>query len=223
MNFLNQTGISFEQFDLLDLLLRMGAAFALSSFAGGISFWGDRKRRMTESMVFGGISLSLIVTMILLVLSANVFYALGLFAALSIIRFRTPVKDVKDTVHLFLSIGIGIACGAGMIKIAIFCTLFILSFQQIYRFFSQPKCNLFLLKIVLDKMKSSKDLETYFKENGIFFETIKIQMVSKDVFEYLFHLSIKPSMDIKKIVENLNELDSITMLEVIPCMTIDLQ
>jgi uncharacterized membrane protein YhiD involved in acid resistance len=61
----------------------------------------------------------LVVTLVVLPISANVALSLGMIGALSIIRFRTAIKDPKDIVFTFWTITVGIICGAGLYSIAI--------------------------------------------------------------------------------------------------------
>lgn len=56
-------------------------------------------------------AITIITTMIMSVISNNVALSLGMVGALSIIRFRTAVKDVRDAVYIFWSIAVGIGCG----------------------------------------------------------------------------------------------------------------
>lgn len=58
--------------------------------------------------------MTLITTIIMNVISNNIALSLGMVGALSIIRFRTAVKDVRDTTFIFWCIGIGICCGVSM-------------------------------------------------------------------------------------------------------------
>jgi len=61
----------------------------------------------------------LVVTLVVLPISSNVALSLGMVGALSIVRFRTAIKDPKDIVFTFWSITVGIICGAGLYIIAI--------------------------------------------------------------------------------------------------------
>jgi len=63
--------------------------------------------------------LTMITTLIILAVTSNVVIALGMVGALSIVRFRTPIKDPMDLVFLFWAIGAGIIIGAGLIPLAI--------------------------------------------------------------------------------------------------------
>ncbi|MBZ0268631.1 DUF4956 domain-containing protein [bacterium] len=80
----------------------------------GVSYSGTMARSM--------IALSLIVATVMMVIGNNIVSAFGLFGALALIRFRTPVKDANDTVFLFLAVAIGIATGTGNFLVAVLGT-----------------------------------------------------------------------------------------------------
>jgi uncharacterized membrane protein YhiD involved in acid resistance len=61
----------------------------------------------------------LVVTLVVLPISSNVALSLGMIGALSIIRFRTAIKDPKDIVFTFWTITVGIICGAALYIVAI--------------------------------------------------------------------------------------------------------
>jgi len=65
------------------------------------------------------ITLTMITTFVILAVTSNVVLSLGMVGALSIVRFRTAIKDPLDLVFLFWSIGSGIICGAGLIPLAL--------------------------------------------------------------------------------------------------------
>ncbi len=64
-------------------------------------------------------AMSMITAAIILAMQSNLVISLGMVGALSIIRFRTAVKDPMDLVFLFWSISIGIICGAGLYEVAL--------------------------------------------------------------------------------------------------------
>ena len=63
-------------------------------------------------------AMSLITAAIILAMQSNLVISLGMVGALSIIRFRTAIKDPMDLVFLFWSISVGIICGAGLYEVA---------------------------------------------------------------------------------------------------------
>ncbi len=64
-----------------------------------------------------------IVAMVMMAIGSNVALSLGLVGSLSVIRFRTVIKDPKDMAFLFLAIGIGLCCGANAWMVAIIGTV----------------------------------------------------------------------------------------------------
>ena len=65
------------------------------------------------------IAIAVITASIILTIQSNIIVSLGMVGALSIVRFRTAIKDPLDLIFLFWSIGVGIICGAGFTLIAV--------------------------------------------------------------------------------------------------------
>ena len=78
---------------------------------GGVSF--------SKSFALSLVMLSMVTSLAILTVRSNVVLSLGMVGALSIVRFRTAIKDPMDTVFMFWSIVIGIITGAGYITVAI--------------------------------------------------------------------------------------------------------
>ena len=70
-------------------------------------------------------ALAVITAAIILAMQSNLVISLGMVGALSIIRFRTAIKDPMDLVFLFWAISIGIICGAGLYEIAVITSLLV--------------------------------------------------------------------------------------------------
>lgn len=218
MDFLSQTHINFEQFNLLELLTRFSLSLILALVAGGVYSFNRGWSIRGASIVYGGVGLSLVITMILLVLSANLFYALGLFAALSIIRFRTPVKDVHDTTHLFLCIGIGIAIGAGALKTATFGTLFILFVQSLYFFLKlDTSDSLILVKVLTEKNFSQKDqLKSGLLAISRRLEITQVFSRPNGQTELIFHIRPRKNQSSDNFVDVARKIDGVEEVLVFP-------
>ena len=120
-NFLsNLQSISF-----LDMLLAMVLAFLLGLFI----FFVYRKTcaSVMYSASFGMalIALALITTLVIMTVVSNIVLSLGMVGALSIVRFRTAIKEPMDIAFLFWSIAVGIVLAAGLLALAVFGSLFI--------------------------------------------------------------------------------------------------
>jgi uncharacterized membrane protein YhiD involved in acid resistance len=114
-----------SDFSALDMGIALGLAFLIGLFI----FFVYKKtfRGIMYSAGFGVslMAMSMITTMILLAVTSNVVLSLGMVGALSIVRFRTAVKEPLDIAFLFWAISVGIVLGAGMIPLAILGSLFI--------------------------------------------------------------------------------------------------
>lgn len=69
------------------------------------------------------VALAVITSAIILTIQSNVVVSLGMVGALSIVRFRTAIKDPMDLVFLFWAISVGIICGAGFAMIALLASI----------------------------------------------------------------------------------------------------
>lgn len=71
------------------------------------------------------LALAIIIAAIILTIQSNIVVSLGMVGALSIVRFRTAIKDPMDLVFLFWAISVGIICGAGFSIIAIIASVIV--------------------------------------------------------------------------------------------------
>lgn len=79
----------------------------------------------SQSFMITNIFLSLIVCMVIMTIGNNIARAFALVGALSIIRFRTVIKDTKDIIYIFWSLAAGMACGTGSYFIALTSSIII--------------------------------------------------------------------------------------------------
>jgi hypothetical protein len=77
----------------------------------------------SRNMVHSIVLLAMIITMVMLVVGDSVARAFGLVGALAIIRFRTVVRDARDTTFIFLALAVGIAVGAAQPLVAVLGTV----------------------------------------------------------------------------------------------------
>jgi uncharacterized membrane protein YhiD involved in acid resistance len=71
------------------------------------------------------IAMSMITSSIIMAITTNIILSLGMVGALSIVRFRTAIKDPIDVAYLFWAIGVGIVSGAGLWKLALISSVVI--------------------------------------------------------------------------------------------------
>ena len=106
-------------FSIPDILVALLVSFALGLFIFVVYAKTFKGVMYSSSFGISLIAMGLITTLVILTVSSNLITSLGMVGALSIVRFRTVVKEPLDLVYLFWSITIGIIVGAGLIPMAI--------------------------------------------------------------------------------------------------------
>lgn len=105
------------------LLLCIGLTFALSLYIVYVYRLVYTGVLYSKRFALSLVVLSLVTSVVILAISSNVVLSLGMVGALSIVRFRTAVKDFMDTIFMFWAIVNGIICGAGYMLISVLATL----------------------------------------------------------------------------------------------------
>ena len=115
-NFLDQVA----GFSFLDMVISLALALAIGLFI--FEIYRKTYRGVMYSRSFGVtlLALAMITDLAIMTVTSNVVLSLGMVGALSIVRFRTAIKEPLDIAFLFWSIVVGIMLGAGMIPLAVF-------------------------------------------------------------------------------------------------------
>lgn len=110
---------------VLDMVLAMALAFCLGMFI--FLIYKKTYAGVIYSSSFGVtlVALTMITTLVILAVTSNVVLSLGMVGALSIVRFRTAIKEPLDIAFLFWAIAVGIVLAAGMIPLAVFGSVII--------------------------------------------------------------------------------------------------
>jgi uncharacterized membrane protein YhiD involved in acid resistance len=106
----------------VSIVLNIGTAFLLGLFIVAIYRTTHRRMIISFSFVNTLILICLIMSMVIMVIGDNIARAFGLAGAMAIVRFRTVVKDTRDTAFVFYAIGAGMAAGTGNMKLALIGT-----------------------------------------------------------------------------------------------------
>lgn len=107
-----QNAFSFGDLSVVRILLTLGLAFLIGMYIFAIYRKTFSGVMYSKSFGVSLVMLAMITSFIILPITSNLTLSLGMVGALSIVRFRTAVKDPIDTVYMFWSIAVGIALGA---------------------------------------------------------------------------------------------------------------
>lgn len=106
-------------FSIVDCFISIGISFIIGLFIYAVykkTFAGVMYSRTFNISL---IAMTMVTSLIIQGVTSNIVLSLGMVGALSIVRFRTAIKDPMDIFFLFWSIAVGILCGAGLIPLAV--------------------------------------------------------------------------------------------------------
>jgi len=151
------------------------------------------------------VALTMISTVVILAVTSNVVLSLGMVGALSIVRFRTAVKDPIDIVFLFWSITTGIVLAAGFIPLAIASTLLIGGMLYVFakrHTFTSP----YILMVIGNDPRIEKSLRTQLQLE-VKKAVIKSKTVSPGGVELNFEIRLKDENT--QFIDKLNEIEGV--------------
>ena len=166
---------NFSGFSIVDSIIYLGLSLLIGFFIYLVYAKTFSGVAYSKSFNISLISMTVITSLIILGITSNVILSLGMVGALSIVRFRSAIKDPMDIVYLFWAICEGILCGAGLVPLALVgavvvgLLLFLFSIRHTY---TEP----YLLIVRFTDSKSEKVIESIIKKN-----TNKLRIKSKTV------------------------------------------
>ena len=176
-------------FSALDMVLALGMAFVL-----GLFIYFVYKKTFNGVMYSANFGLSLIAicmitSVVILTISSNVILSLGMVGALSIVRFRTAIKEPMDIAFLFWTIAMGIVVGAGLIPLAVFGSVVI---GLVLMLFANHKTSdtPFILVVNCSDDQSEQEITRYMLENTKKY-TLKSKSITKENAEITFEVRLK--------------------------------
>ena len=178
-------------FSALDMVIALALAFVL-----GLFIFLVYKKTFNGVMYSAGFGVSLlgmtlITTLIILAVTSNIVLSLGMVGALSIVRFRTAIKEPMDIVFLFWAISAGIVLGAGLIPLAIFGSLFIGVILIIFVNKKSGDSPYILVVNCADGKAEQKVLDTV--KTSVKKQVIKSKAVSQNGIELTIEVRLKSS------------------------------
>ncbi len=116
-------GFSYSDFSTVKITVTLGVTFLLALYVFLVYRAITRRTFYDRNYNVSMAILSLVTAGIIMAMQSNLVISLGMVGALSIVRFRTAIKEPMDLLFLFWSISIGIICGAGLYKMALLMSL----------------------------------------------------------------------------------------------------
>ncbi len=160
--------------------------------------------------------MTLVSTLVMTVISNNIALSLGMVGALSIVRFRTAIKDPRDTTFIFWCIAVGICCGVSFYTVAAVGSVYIFVVMLVLGRVHTVEKRLLLVRA---KRVSEKNIESAVY---LYFKKIELQAknTTGDEVEYIYILSNKTLQRAQKnnedsVTDKLYAIDGVQMVNLI--------
>lgn len=165
----------------------------------------SRKSFYSKSFNISLVALAMITAAIILTIQSNIVISLGMVGALSIVRFRTAIKDPMDLVYLFWSISVGIICGAQLYEVAVivsvFVTIAIIGLELL------PVSNPPMLLLVNANNSKAEDAIRDVVAKYVRNYRVKSRNLTKNGLDMVIELRIKK--DETKLVQDINSMEDV--------------
>lgn len=169
----------------------------------------------SSSFTISLILLTMITAIVIMVIGNNLARAFGMVGAMSIIRFRTAVKDASDIMFIFFALSIGLAAGVKLYSIAFFGTLMIGGvYLLITRFsFALPQSREFLLQITasaitLPDIPFAELFRKYCRKNKL----VNVKTIgdeSHEIIEFSYYINLKSEDRGKDLISEIKKLPGV--------------
>ena len=112
-------GFSGADITVAEIITTLGITFLIALYLFAVYRFITKNAFYSKEYNIAMVAMAIVTAGIILAMQSSLVISLGMVGALSIVRFRTAIKEPIDLLFLFWSIGTGIICGAGLYKVAI--------------------------------------------------------------------------------------------------------
>ena len=199
-NLLAENYISFDS-----ILFKLIMALIIASMLYAAYYYSSSKVTYNSNFNFSLVAMAVITTAIMAVISSSIALSLGMVGALSIIRFRTAIKDPKDAMFIFWSIMVGICCGVSQYVIAMVCTLILFFFFIFAKRVKEEKRYILIIRCQRESLNQVKSLTYSYFPNS----RISVQNTSEEYVELIYELRHFVDENTDKYLDELYQLKNI--------------
>lgn len=149
---------------ILDMVLALVLSFAIGLFIFFVYKKSFNGVMVSSSFGVTLVALTMITTVLILAVTSNVVLSLGMVGALSIVRFRTAIKEPLEIAFLFWSIAVGIVLAAGFIPLAVIGSIVIGAFLMIFTN-KKSHTNPYIVVVQCDSNEAEGAVKDYLSKN----------------------------------------------------------
>ena len=190
---------------LTSSLLLYILALTYIKFHSGYSY----SKNYVHTIIFVGIT----ITLIMIIIGSNIARAFALVGAMSIVRFRNPIKDSKDLVYIFVAMAIGMASGTYFYLYAIIFTLFFIILNLYFSItnFGEIKLKTIIikLKIIEGTISNIDNLLEQYNLNYTLISTDKHDDEGNVYEDIIYEITTDHKTNIKDVIMKIGNIDTV--------------
>lgn len=154
--------------------------------------------------------ISVVTAGIILAMQSSIVISLGMVGALSIVRFRTAIKDPMDLLFLFWSIGTGIICGAGLYKIAVILAILV-TVGILFLDMLPIRISPYLLIINAESKEMEDAIMDFIRQTGGAYR-IKSKNITKSGMDLIIEIKTKKEKELMDQLSDMKGISSVSLL-----------
>lgn len=198
-------GYAASQIDAVEIILCMLITVVIATYIFMIYRILNKNSFYNKNFNLSLIALAVITAAIILTIQSNIVISLGMVGALSIVRFRTAIKDPMDLVFLFWSISVGIICGAGFAIIAVAASIVVTVVVLLFERMSVGRPAVILLVNCSDYKAEKQIMETV--QANCHMSKVKARNLTKSKLDMA--IEVKTDKE-AQLLENLMNMEQVT-------------
>lgn len=203
-------GYSGTEITTVTAIVALGIACAIALYIFFAYRVVTRKTFYSKNFNISLVGITLITTALILTMQSSVVLSLGMVGALSIVRFRTAIKDPMDLMFLFWSISVGIICGAGLAQIAIVLSIIVTLGILFLDWIPVAKAPMILVVNATDldaEEKVTSVVKKYQKHYNV-----KSRNVTMETLDLIIELRTEKGSDLIREIMQLSEVSAASLL-----------
>ena len=193
-----------------EIMVTLGITFIISLYIFLVYKLISKTALYDKSFHISMTLISIITAGIIVAMQSSIVISLGMVGALSIVRFRTAIKNPMDLLFLFWSIGTGIVCGAGMYEIAIMVALMTTIGMVILEYL--PGNRRVYLLIVNGGVELEEDIVLAAAKPYVKKITVKTRNLKKQGCDYIFEVDTKKEKELMVNLRTVKEIEQVSLL-----------
>jgi len=169
--------------------------------------------RHSPAFIRANVVLCMITALVIMVIGNNLARAFGLVGAMSIIRFRTAVKDILDIVYIFFALAAGMAAGVGLAAIALLGTICIGAVMVVLHRvrYAHPNGQQFIIQFHCRLPEGEAPYTRVFELYGKRITLVNMQSLGpQDLYEFSFHAELKDKGQREELLRALGAVPAIS-------------